>query len=130
MNSVAEDIKDMLVADDSLSFTFGTNLFIGREPATPNEVTTIFHTMGYTPQMTYGSEYYEYPSAQIRVRANDYTTGYATIEGIKSSLHGRAGETWNGAYYAVVYCANGPALLDYDDNGRPRFIININLQRR
>ena len=131
MNSVAEDVKDMLVDDDDLDFTFGTNLFMGKEPLKPNECTTIFEVMGYAPQLTYNSaEKYEYPSVQIRVRANNYTEGFALIESIKESLHGRAGETWGGTYYSLIHCMNGPAMLDFDKNGRVRFIINLNLQRR
>ncbi|KKL64285.1 hypothetical protein LCGC14_2166530, partial [marine sediment metagenome] len=45
-------------------------------------------------------------------------------------LHGKAGETWNATLYTVIYCSSGPALLDWDENNRPRFIINFNLQRR
>jgi len=39
-------------------------------------------------------------------------------------------ETWNGALYTVIYCSNGPALLDWDDSNNARFIINFNIQRR
>lgn len=132
MNMPSEDIKDMLVADSSLGLTFATDLFIGKEPSTPNNVTTIFDIEGYPPQLTLagqGEDYY-YPAIQIRVRNVDYVTGWALINNIKVSLHGRQHETWNGTLYTVVYCSSGPALLEWDENGRALFIINFNIQRR
>lgn len=132
MNATSVDIADMLVADSSLGLEFNVNLFIGREPATPKNTVTIFDSYGRAPQLTMagqGEDYY-YPSVQIRVRNISYTDGWDIIQSITSSLHGRAHETWNGTLYTVIYCFNGPALLDWDDNGRVRFIVNFNLQRR
>ena len=134
MNSPSEDIKDMLVADSSLSLTFATDLFIGREPTLPKNCVTIFDTAERAPQLTLGgkdnTENYFYPSIQIRVRNIDYRDGWDLIQDIRTSLHGRAQETRNGTLYSVIYCASGPALLDWDENNRVRFIINFNIQRR
>ena len=83
------------------------------------------------PQLTLDrNEVYEYPTIQIRVRANEYLEGWDVITNIKNILHGRANETWNGALYTLIRCSSGPALLDYDKNQRVRFIINFYLQRR
>jgi len=129
MNAVSVDIKDMLVA--GLSYTFATDIFIGKEPTTPDNCVTIFDTGGGAPQLTFTQgERYEYPTFQIRVRNKSYLVGMAAIEAIKESLHGRAQESWNGTLYSVVYCSSGPALLDWDDSNRCRFIINFNAQRR
>jgi len=131
MNAQSEDIKDMLVADSSLGLIFATNLFIGLEPATPDETVTLFDTMGLPEQLTLTpGEIYEYPSIQIRVRSNDYTVGWALTNDIKTSLHGRAQETWNGTLYSVIFAMGSVAFLDWDDSDRARFIINFNLQRR
>ena len=130
MNNSAEDIKDMLVAVSALGLTFATNLFIGKEEKTPRNCVTIFDTAGYAPDLGLTNQGYERPSIQIRVRNGDYTTGWNLIEEIKTSLHGRAQETWNGTLYSVIACSGGPAHLDWDDNGNARFIINFNLQRR
>jgi len=131
MNSSAEDIKDMLVDESSLGLTFATNLFVGREPSSPDDCVTIFETPGFPPQLTLkqGEDYY-YPSVQIRVRNNNYQTGWTLAHNIMVSLHGRGHETWNETLYTVIRCSNGPALLDWDENGRARFIINFNMQRR
>ena len=91
---------------------------------------TIFDTMGRQPGLTLDQELYDYPSIQIRVRDNSYTSGWNLIEAIRTTLHGRGQETWNGTLYSIVYCANGPAMLDIDEQGRVRFIVNFNIQRR
>ena len=41
MNAPSEDTKDMLVAG-GLGLTFGGNLHIGKEPASPRNCVTIF----------------------------------------------------------------------------------------
>lgn len=130
MNATSVDIKDMLEVDSSLGLVFAEDLFVGKEPPNPDNTVTIFDAYGRPPQLTMDVATYEYPSIQIRVRNRDYRVGWNLINEIYLSLHGRAHETWNGTLYEVIYCSSGPALLDWDDNGRVRFIINLNLQRR
>ena len=131
MNATSQDVKDMLEADSALGLVFADNLYIGREPTTPDECATIFDTSGYPNQVTLGMEgNYYYPSIQIRVRSNDYRDGWDLIQEIMISLHGRAQETWNGTLYSIIKQTSGPALLDWDDNNRVRFIVNFDLQRR
>ena len=136
MNAPSVDIKEMLeyFAQDSSSSDCDIDLFpifIGKEPAEPQNVISIFETGIMGPQLTLDrKEVYEYPTIQIRVRANEYLEGWDVITNIKNILHGRANETWNGALYTLIRCSSGPALLDYDKNQRVRFIINFYLQRR
>ncbi len=120
----------MLEAESSLALTLGDDLYVGLEPSTPADCVCVFETPGGPPQLTMDIEKYEYPSVQIRVRNTDWQTGWNLAEAIKTALHGRAQETWNGALYTVITVANGPFHLDWDDNHRARFIININMQRR
>ena len=132
MNPCSEDVKDMLESESALGLIFKTNLFIGKEPAVPRDCVTIFDTYSRPPQLTMAGkgEVYYYPSIQIRIRNSKYVAGWSLIESIAESLHGRAHETWNDTLYTVIAIANGPMLLDWDDNGLVRFIINFNLQRR
>jgi len=130
MNAQSEDIKDMLEAESSLGLTFGTDLFIGKELSKPDNCVTIFDTYGFPPLLTLDGGGYYYPSVQIRVRNNDYRTGWALIHDIMVSLHGRAHETWNETLYTVIYCSSGPAFLDWDENDRARFVCNFDMQRR
>lgn len=133
MNAPSVDVKAMLEAfgdSPGLGLIFADNLFIGREPSTPDDCVTIFDSEGYPPYHGLTSVGYEYPSVHIRVRNNDYITGWNMANAIKDALHGRANETWSGALYTMIVCSSGPAHLDYDDHNRVRFIINFNLQRR
>jgi len=133
MNPSSKDIVEMLEAESSLGLTFATDLFIGREPTLPKNCVTIFDTPGFPPLLTLdeGDPVYYYPSVQIRVRNTSYLTGWNLIHDIMASLHGRANEvSSDGVLYTVIYCSSGPALLDWDENNRVRFIINFNLQRR
>jgi len=133
MNSVCEDIKDILLADSDLGLQFGVNLFIAREPAKPSTFPCIslYDVPGYDPQLTFtkGENYFR-DSFQVRVKSDDYTTGYAKACDIMISLHGRGPETWNGTLYTVIACSLSPALLGWDDNNRVIFITNFNVQRR
>lgn len=131
MSAPSVDIKDMLEAESSLGLTFATNLFIGKEPSQPDNCVTIYDTPGGPPDLGLDKDdKYQYPSVQIRVRNNGYTTGWDLADDIKDVLHGRAHETWNGTYYTVISCTSDPALLDWDENGRARFIVNFEAQRR
>ncbi len=134
MQASSFDIVEMIEAygdSSGIDLTYGTNLFVGREPASPKDCVTVFDTPGFSPYLSVAGETgYEYPSVQIRVRSTKYSTGFNLINSIKDALHGKHNETWNGTLYCVVICSGSPALLDWDDNGNCRFIVNFNLQRR
>lgn len=131
MNAASIDIKDILTANSSLALAFATDLFVGMEPENVDNCVTIFDTSTQAPQLLLNpDENYDYTSIQIRVRNRDYETGFALINNIKNALHGQAAIEQGGTYYSVIYCSSGPALLDFDSNNRPRFIINFNIQRR
>jgi len=131
MNPVSKDIKDMLEAESSLGLTFATDLFIGKEPTSPDNVVTIYDTPSFPPDMTLipGEDYYR-SSFQIRCRNKDYFTGEALLRDIMDQLHSRAHESWNGTLYTVIRATGEPSLLYYDQNDRPVFIVNFNCQRR
>lgn len=130
MNIPSSDIREMLEAESSLGLVFASNLFIGKEPPKPRDCVTIFDTPGYPAPLTLDNKLYQKPSVQIRIRNGSYPTGMELAQNIFLSLQGRAGETWNGSLYTVIYCSSGPALLDWDDNNNPRFFINFEIQRR
>lgn len=135
MNQVSKDVKDMLAAESSLALTYAKDLFIGVEPTSPDNTVTIFDTPSFPPDPNLDMNKadngpYFYSSCQIRVRNKGYTIGITLARNIMNLLHGRANEEWNGTLYTVITATGEPALLDFDDNKRPRFIINFNLQRR
>lgn len=131
MNVPSEDIKDYLVAESSLDLTFGTNIFIGVEPTTPDNTVTIFDLMGDMPEMTFdGNSHYYRPSIQIRVRNNDYRAGWELIDDIKDTLHGLGPLVINSTTYTLIECVLEPGFLERDENERFKFVTTINLQRR
>jgi hypothetical protein len=134
MKAPSEDIVWLLEElGESSAFSdliFAKNLFTGREPSVPINCVTIFDTPGFSPDLSLNSKGYERPSIQIRVRNIHKSIGWDIAERIKDSLHGLAQTTVNGTLYSVIKCSSGPTLLDYDDNGNSRHIINFEIQRR
>lgn len=135
MNSTSQDIKKILeddsnvVLDPSSGNTFVIN--IGREPATPDNVVTIYDTMSFPDHLSFEKENkINNDSVQIRVRATDYKEGWELINSINESLHGRANETWNDTFYLLIENASGPGIWTYDDNQRVIFLVNFNIKRR
>lgn len=132
MKSSAEHIKEMLefYLEDSSGFALYP-IFIGKQPATPFENISIFDVVGWRQDLPFNrDEIYERPAVQIRVISTNYEDGWAMINAIKNTLHGRAHETWGGVYYSLIRCTGGPAMLDFDKNQRVRFIVNFDIQRR
>lgn len=131
MNSTAVDITDMLEGESSLELVHLTNLFVGREPTSPINTVTIIDSTSFPPMKTLKKgENYFYPGVQILIRNSSYMTGWALGRDIRTALHQRAHETWNGTYYSLVSCQNGPELLNWDEKGNARFVLNFNVQRR
>ena len=129
MNSPSIDVRDILVAA-GLGLVFGTNLFIGQEPTSPDNCVTIFDTPGYPPQLTLDpDEKYDYPSIQIRVRNRSYEEAYDLISDIKTELHGLNHDEWNGTTYELIRCAQEPFPLGYDEGNRSWWVANFDIQR-
>lgn len=130
MNIASIDIKDMLLGESALGLEFAKNLFIGLEPSKPSDTVTIFDYSVIPPEVTLDGAGTDTPSVQIRVRSSNLEQASSLAEGIRKLLHGRANETWNSTYYCLIYCTSGPQLLDWDENGRCRYVVSFNIQRR
>lgn len=129
MNSASIDIKDYLVANTAL--VFATDLFVGKAVSAPDDIVTIFDTPGFPPQLTMQQgEIYNYPSIQIQIRNNGYSTGWTLSYSIFELLHGRGQTTINGTLYSLIQALGEPVFLHWDKNDRAVFIINFNIQRR
>jgi hypothetical protein len=138
MNQTSRDLLDILdlygdssgYDNDLIFFGATRNVFLNKEPANPINCVTIYDTPGFAPYLGLDTVGYEYPSVQIRVRNDTQKNGWDLVEKIKNSLHGLHGITVNGTLYSSIACANGPALLEWDDNGNCVFFCNFNIQRR
>ena len=129
MNPPSKDIVDII--QNNLSYTEGTDLFIGREPAEPDNTATVFDVPGGPAgtDLSGANENYS-PVIQIRVRNRSYLDGWSEIDDIKNVLHGLGPIEQGGATYHSIKCTMEPALLDYDENGRARFVTTFNLERK
>jgi len=130
MEPPSVDIKDLLEDESSLGLTFQTNLFISSEPPEPNDCVTIFDTPGWSDDMALDKNNIEMPSVQILVRNDSYVDGWSMISGIKDFLHGKSGETVNGAYYMSMLSAGSPFSMGKDDRNRFHFVWNVDMKRR
>ena len=132
MNAVSEDIKDLIVAGSSLGLTFASNLFCFREPPLPDNVVTIFDTVGDPPGLVLAQSdgMYEKPSIQIRIRWKDAREAIELGNDIVSFLHGHDQVSVNGAKYTMIKSVHPPYIMDWDENNRIRVALNFEIQRR
>ena|SRR5680860_102617 len=131
MNVPSKDIEEMLEAE-ILVDSATTALFpIDRAVLDPqlSNCAAILDFSGRKPQLTMDNAKYEFPTVQITVKCVDYDEGYAFISAVIDALHGRAHETWNGAYYSLIECLNGPTFIKRE-NQRTIFVANFMIQRR
>jgi hypothetical protein len=132
MNPASKDICTSLAANPGFELTFGTNLFAGKEPAIPHNCVTVFDIPGYAPLMTLegkgGIQYYQ-PSVQVRVRNDNYLDGWNLIHDIQEFLHGINGRVEGGVKYLLIKAVDEPMLLDWDEEGRARFITTFSIHR-
>lgn len=131
MSFVTNDIRLILESVSALNLTFATNLFIGREPTAPDDCVTLY-TGGTSPRGVHlqGASGYDRQSFQVRVRANDYTTGMNLAEDIIEALHGRHQEQWGDSLYFAIMHQNGPELISWDENDRAIIVMNFNVERK
>lgn len=135
MNATSFDVCEMLEAYGESSglttdLTYAVNLFVGREPSNPIIAVTIYDFGGAGSDLGLTTQGYRRPGFQVRVRHPKYLEAMALAEEIRSVLHGKAQETWNGTLYTMIRCTSDPALLDYDENGNARVFTNYEAHRR
>ncbi len=112
MNSICEDIKDMLEDEEVLNLTFATNLFIMQSPAVPLDIVTIYDTSAGNPDMTLNGDTTIYNNSfQILIRNQEYDDAYALAQAIVDYLNGKANEIWNNTYYMLISLSSGPSQL-------------------
>lgn len=129
MNLVTVDMMSLIV--DGTDLTPGTDLFIGREPASPDNIVTLFDTPGGGPWLGMRKEdgRYDYSAFQIRIRNRGYDEAMSLGWDLVGILHGIGNQTINNTLYTLVEALDDPALLDWDDNNRARVVVNFAIQR-
>ena len=121
---------DYITSLSGISLIAGTDMFVGKMPASPDNCVAIYDTPSRGQLLDLdGANGYEYAAVQIRVRNRKYDEGWQMVSDIVSYLHGERMEL-NGALYLAVFLASGPAFLRWDEQDRAEFVVNFNVQRR
>lgn len=107
MKPICEDIKDMLVA---AGYTFGTNLFISKQPSGVANVVTLFDTSSMNQDMLLSGTLIN-NSVEVLVRNSGYQAAYVEAEKIKAALDGQANFDYGGSRYVIIQLVNGPNEL-------------------
>lgn len=124
MAAPSVDIKDILVSDGIGTFT--DDIHISKEPASPDNVITIYDTGGQEANPKWSIDR---PSVMIRVRNNNYLNGYSKCKDIKDSLLGLSKQTINSTEYIAIWLQGEINFIEYDDNNRAIFTLNFNINR-
>lgn len=109
----------------------GVDLFVGSEPdgvdILDNVITVYDTTPHKPPEVNYN---FEYPSVQVRVRRKPGLTQtcWEKALALMNSLHGYVGQVGAIKYHAIRVIS-GPIFLGEDERGRPRHVLNCNLER-
>lgn len=126
MNPASFDIKDIL--DDTSSGqgfgTFGTDLFVAKEPDSPDFAITVYDNGGADPEPHYVEDRTNF---QVRVRGarGGYATAYSKLHNIRAYLKTVANETWNGTRYIGIWAQGDVQFAGFDDNDRPAFTADF-----
>ena len=128
MSSPSEGIRDLLAAANVGIFATqaGWSIQIGKEPISPDQTITIFDSGGSDPSPKW---LLDYPSIQLRVRGlpGDYLATRAKALECKNALLAADSQTLNGDRWDSVTMAGDISFLDYDQQDRPRFVLNFRL---
>lgn len=124
MNSPAHDIA-LYLQSVGLG-DFGSNLFVGSEPATPDEVTTIYDYPGDTDDT---DELDEQPRFQVRTRGS-YEAAYRQQSAIKEALTlPTTGITAATSVFSLIVSINSIASLGRDGNQRYLMVASYRARR-
>ena len=128
MNSPAIDISAILTLSSSaLSLIENIDLFVSKEPTSPNAVVSIYDTGGLEPASS--TEKNEFPTVQVRARSTTYILAYSMLDEIKNVLHKFANQTVNSTLYQGIWASSDIIPLGYDANDRPILVLNFRIHR-
>ena len=124
---ILESLGDHLVTQGL--GTLGTNLFLGKMPATPDYCVTIYEYEGMAPLENMGSTPYsiDMPRIQVVVRGarDDYPTARDGLQAIRVVLASITDTTISGTRVLRVMSLGSILPLGLDDKDRPRLAANF-----
>jgi hypothetical protein len=109
--------------------TLGTNIFLGKMPATPDYCICLYEYEGMGPEETFGSAGYDIdkPRIQIVVRGtrDDYPTARNGAKTIRDLLAALTDVTISSTKVLRVASLGSTIPLGLDDKDRPRISANF-----
>ncbi len=112
------DVKTLLTSIDS-------NIYIGEMPTTPDNITCLFESGGFAPDLTHDGGIYQKPTFQVRVKDLVYATAIIKLEAIKLALCNVSNVTINGTKYLSIRQTSDIMPFGRDANNRAEFSINF-----
>jgi hypothetical protein len=126
MKSVAEDIKNLIVAETSLGLTFAENLFIARMPETPVNCVCLFDSSDAGDDTLLTGNPIEVCSFQVLVRHLNYTDAYTLANALKSFLTSIVNTSVDGTFYLIVDHLSGISQLQESFTKRGTTLLTAN----
>lgn len=109
--------------------TLGTNIFLGKMPATPDYCITLYEYEGMAPSETFGNHPYDIdiPRIQIVVRGarDDYPTARDGAKTVRDLLSNLTDITISSTKILRVASLGAFIPLGLDDKDRPRIAANF-----
>jgi hypothetical protein len=127
MNDVATEIATYL-EDESIG-TIGTDLFVGDQPDSSDNVISVFNTGGYQPDKYLPTAK---PTVEVLVRNKSYASCASKIQDVVDLLHNQYNVTLvsGGNYYFYIRLVAEPSSLGRDEKGRQEFSANFEIKIR
>jgi hypothetical protein len=105
--------------------TFGTDLFIGKEPSSPDNCVSVKDTGGFPPERHANYR----PTVQVLVRNNGYLDGYAKAAAVYTALHEKTNTSVSTTRYLHVLAMGEIIYVGQDEAGRCLFSLNFEIRR-
>lgn len=116
--------NDILSNLGDSSFTVNTNLFYQIEPPSPTNCVTIISYPGDPPDAEHKGA--QYPSIQIRVKADGVQKAYLTTQSVINDLHQHP-SLGSDIPMACFALQSAPMFLKWDEEDYPIYVANFRL---
>lgn len=120
--SLIDDVATYL--ENNSIGTVGTDIFKSYLPDNDgNPIIAVYDTGGPAPNIDITS--LKNPTFQIFVRADTYSTGKATLDSIRSLLHGIIETQVGNTYFLNCFAQSEGGHIGRNENGQDEFSINF-----
>lgn len=103
--------------------TPGTDIFVGKQPATPDNCITLVGVYGGTPNVTIPD--LMFPRFQVIVRNTDFEVGSTKLRAVRTALHDMIAMSLTNFFVYYIHADQEGFPIGEDDKGRAEFSINF-----